>query len=304
MPTITDQAVVIRQWDFSETSQTVSLFTLNHGVIRGLAKGARREKGSFSGGLDVLTGGQIVAIIKPGRELATLTAWHVQQMYPAVRRSLAANRIGLYMADLIHHMIINQDPHPAVFESLTEGLEQLGEADRLESVLLQFQWQLLKEAGYEPQVHADARTGRPLPKPADAAWYTFSAEAGGLILDPTAAQVGECVELSDGASINPQDRARSRYNVTSSSNAPVKTQKSVGFARDRVTNVARSWKVRRDTIDVLRNINELDSAKVNPESVNRANRLLAAYFREIIGSEPPAMRWAFSDLAEPASDRH
>ena len=31
-------------------------------------------------------------------------------------------------------------------------------------------------------------------------------------------------------------------------------------------------------------------------AVARANRLLAVYCREIIGSEPPAMQWAFSDL--------
>ncbi|MCZ6836092.1 MAG: recombination protein O N-terminal domain-containing protein, partial [Planctomycetota bacterium] len=73
MPTISDSAVCIRRWDFSETSQTVSLFTHTHGIIRGLAKGAKREKGAFSGGFDVLTQGHLVAIVKPGRDLATLT---------------------------------------------------------------------------------------------------------------------------------------------------------------------------------------------------------------------------------------
>ena len=42
MPTISDYAICIRRWDFSETSQTVSLFTRESGIIRGLAKGAKR----------------------------------------------------------------------------------------------------------------------------------------------------------------------------------------------------------------------------------------------------------------------
>ena len=42
MPTITDNAICIRRWDYSETSQTVSLLLRNHGVIRGLVKGAKR----------------------------------------------------------------------------------------------------------------------------------------------------------------------------------------------------------------------------------------------------------------------
>ncbi|HAC09503.1 MAG TPA: DNA repair protein RecO, partial [Phycisphaerales bacterium] len=53
MPTIRDEAVCVRHWDFSETSQTVSLFLRDHGLVRGLAKGARRERGSFSGGFDL-----------------------------------------------------------------------------------------------------------------------------------------------------------------------------------------------------------------------------------------------------------
>ena len=44
MPIIADTAICIRCWDFSETSQTVSLVTREHGVVRGLAKGAKREK--------------------------------------------------------------------------------------------------------------------------------------------------------------------------------------------------------------------------------------------------------------------
>ena len=51
MHTLKDTAICIRRWDFSETSQTVSLLTREHGILRGLAKGAKREKGTFSGEL-------------------------------------------------------------------------------------------------------------------------------------------------------------------------------------------------------------------------------------------------------------
>ncbi|MEY3021187.1 MAG: hypothetical protein RIS86_383, partial [Planctomycetota bacterium] len=81
MPNLVDQAICIRQWDWSETSQTVSLFCRAHGVLRGLAKGARRERGSFSGGIDLLARGEVVAVTKPDRELQTLTAWTLLQIF-------------------------------------------------------------------------------------------------------------------------------------------------------------------------------------------------------------------------------
>ena len=70
MATVTDKALCIRQWDFSETSQTVSLFARDIGLFRAIAKGSRRPKSRFSGGIDLLTMGDVVAIIKPGRDLS------------------------------------------------------------------------------------------------------------------------------------------------------------------------------------------------------------------------------------------
>ena len=64
---LVDQAICIRHWDWSETSQTVSLFCRASGILRGLAKCARRERGSFSGGIDLLARGEVVAVVKPDR---------------------------------------------------------------------------------------------------------------------------------------------------------------------------------------------------------------------------------------------
>ena len=178
MPTITDTALCLRRWDFSETSQTARLFTREHGAIRGLAKGAKRERGAFSGGFDVLARGQIVAIVKPGRELATLTEWSLQETYRALRLHLEANRAGLYMADLVHHMVTDHDPHPALFDALVAALRRLDPPEQAARALLDLQWSVLEETGYRPEVERDARTGDALP---DAPALTFSARAGGAV---------------------------------------------------------------------------------------------------------------------------
>ena len=246
MPTISDTAVCIRHWDFSETSQTVSLLTREHGIIRGLAKGAKREKGAFSGGLDVLTRGHLVAIVRPGRELATLTEWHLQETYRVLRQRLDANRAGLYMADLVHHMLTDQDPHPVLFDALAEALGELTDASRIGMALLMFQWRLLEETGYRPELDRDAESGHRLPEEGEV--LAFSPRAGGVVASPVGSDY---------------------------------------------------WRVRRTTVDLLRGMAK--GGRLEPgdrEVVDRANRLLAVYCRELIGSELPTMRWAFSDLAE------
>jgi DNA repair protein RecO (recombination protein O) len=242
MPTITDNAVVIRCWDFSETSQTVSLFTRDHGIIRGLAKGAKREHGSFSGGMDLLTRGEVVAIVKPTKDLATLTAWHLLDVYRALRTDLHCNRLGVYMTDLIQHMLIDQDPHPRVFDSFTGALANLALPSHRERAVLDLQWTLLDEAGYAPQLDRDAVTGDKLPESSTS--LTFSPAAGGVVTE-------------DGP----------------------------------------GWRVRPETIQALRSLARggID-AQMPVEVLRRANRLLAVYFRDLIGKELPTMRWAFPDL--------
>lgn len=148
--TIRDDALCIRHWDWSETSQTVSLFTREHGVVRGLAKGSRRERAPFSGGLEVLTRGEVVAIVRPSGALATITAWDLTDAYSAIRRSLRSFYVGLYLIDLVHHAVTDADPHPGLFDRLVGVLGTLGSAP--EAALVRGQWAVLDETGYAPTI--------------------------------------------------------------------------------------------------------------------------------------------------------
>jgi DNA repair protein RecO (recombination protein O) len=151
VPTHTDQAICIRQWDWSETSQTVSLFARELGLLRAVAKGSRREHSRFSGGLEVLTRGEMVAIIKPSAEMANLIAWDLQETFPALRRSLQAFYSGMYIADLVQSALTEHDPHPPLFDAALEALRLLGQGhDR--AAVLAFQWATLAEAGYRPEI--------------------------------------------------------------------------------------------------------------------------------------------------------
>ena len=245
MPTIRDDAICVRRWDFSETSQTVSLLARETGLVRGIVKGAKRQRSPFAGGIDLLACGELVAIVKPGRDLATVTAWDPRETFGVLRRDLAANRAGLYMADLVHHMLSEQDPHPRVYDALLAALREPDDPARVAAALLRFEWRLLGETGYEPRLDRDAQTGGPLPS--EGRTLAFSAAAGGVVAD---------------------------------------------------TGTGDRWRVRRKTVELLRAVSCGTSTEgMTPADFDRANRLLAAYIRELLGAEPHAMRWAFPDLA-------
>jgi DNA repair protein RecO (recombination protein O) len=254
-----DQAICIRQWDWSETSQTVSLLARELGLIRGIAKGAKRERSKFSGGFEVLTRGEVQAIIKPSAELATLAAWDLQETFPAVRRSLTSYYAGMYMADLVRHALIERDPHPVLFDRLVDALRLLGDPAGDRRAVLRFQWDTLIETGYRPEVRLDILSGIPL---AEARTYGFSPRLGGFTMDAAA---GEAASGANGTA------------PTRESEGPV-------------------WRVRSETLGILRSLAEGRLASASPEAVDRASRLLASYLREILGRDLPSTAPLFGQL--------
>jgi DNA repair protein RecO (recombination protein O) len=236
MPTIRDEAICVRHWDFSETSQTVSLFLREHGLLRGLAKGARRERGAFSGGFDLFTRGEIVAIVKPGRELATLTEWTLLETFPVLRKSAPANRMAWYLADLIGRFLHQPEPHPTTWHAALAAWRSVESGEDVERATLSFQWRMLCDLGYRPRLELDGIEGDTV---------AFSAGSGGVVED---------------------------------------------------TGAGDRWRVRRATVDLLIAIDEADGAipaDADDAGMARANRLLAAWIRELLGFESVSMRLLF-----------
>jgi len=184
MPRFKDQAICIRHIDWSESSQVVVLLTQEHGKLRGLAKGSKRSSPSsvqrFSGGIELLTLGQVVAVSKRTAELATLTEWDLQEDFHYLRRDLEAQRLAMYAADLANAMLADEDAHPGAFEALSSFLHALAETGSRQSSLLRFQWELLEDCGYRPELDRDVRRDGPLDK---AKAYTFDPLAGGLTVE-------------------------------------------------------------------------------------------------------------------------
>ena len=161
------------------------LLTAEHGKLRGIAKGSRRSSPSstarFSGGLNLLNRGQVVATTRPIQDLASITEWDLQDDHFVLRRSLAAQNAAMVAADLLNALLPDADPHPGAYGLLVALIQAVttGGADEraMAAALLDFQWGLLSDCGYRPELDRDVRTDRPL---AMAGAYSFDPQAGGL----------------------------------------------------------------------------------------------------------------------------
>ena len=151
MATHHDLAICIRHWDFSYTSQTVGMFCRTAGIVRGIAKGARRERGAFSGGMDLLTMGELSWIEARTGDLCTLTSWLPTESWPALRTSPRANTGAWYVLECIGRMLEPHDPHLELFDSLVATFHGFASGE-VDASMVRFLWSLLGETGFGPRL--------------------------------------------------------------------------------------------------------------------------------------------------------
>ena len=173
-----DQALVLRLFDWSETSQVAVLLTKSHGLVRAVAKGSRRPAAKFSGGFELLSGGTAGLIIKPERELATCTEWDLSEPFWHLRTSLQAFWRSSMIAELAQRLVIDRQSHEGTFAAVWSYLRSLrGSADD-DAELAGVMATLLTEAGVFPQVLA-MLDGQEMP--GGDVRVAFSPDAGGVV---------------------------------------------------------------------------------------------------------------------------
>ena len=196
-----DTAICIRTTDYSETSQVVTFFARATGKVDAIAKGSKRPKSSFGGPLEIFSYGQIMFTDSSRERLSTLTEFVQQKDFS----SLATNHFGLncaYLAvELTDKLTTDYDPHPELFDSLVEFLQNLQnskeDANRLVLLIL-FQLTLLKEIGLQPVLShcVNCKTSiEHLASSIEPQVY-FSSSANGLICPDCEASFPDKIKLS------------------------------------------------------------------------------------------------------------
>lgn len=153
MSTLQDSAIVLREYEYSESSQIIVFFTMTSGKIRTLAKGIRRgTKKRFATGVDLLDIGLVTVRGRGERSggLATMTEWKQTRCLSGLRDSLHRLRAAQYVAEVTAHLTEEWDPHPGLYERLEAGLTRLAESEEPLSALVVYQRALLGAVGSLP----------------------------------------------------------------------------------------------------------------------------------------------------------
>ncbi len=203
-----DIAICIRAVDYSETSQVVTFFTKANGKVSAIAKGSKRLKSKFDGPIEMFSCGEIVFSDSSREKLATLTEFEQQPSLIHLSSNLFTFNCCLFAAELISNLTNDYDPHPELFDSFLQFLQNANkhrvssiEHQEMLSLLILFQLSLLREIGLTPILNACANCKTRYEHRASSIEHRvyFSSSANGLICRDCEANFPDKIRLTRSA---------------------------------------------------------------------------------------------------------
>ena len=189
---ITTEAIVLKKSDYSESDLIVTLLTRSHGKVAAIAKGAKRSKRRFVGGIDIITLVDALLYRNRAMELARVETVKPIDTYGEIKADIERLGYASYMVELTGEFAPMEEPNEALFDHLKGFLNMLKDADTMESVARFFEIRLLRLAGLMPHLEGCIACSKGAMD--ETLW--FSLERGGLLCGRCSRGGG--IELSVG----------------------------------------------------------------------------------------------------------
>ena len=152
MPFLKTPAVVLKSRKWGDADRIVTFFTLKHGKVRGVARGARRMKSRFGSSLEPFVHCDLVLFEKPGDTLYRVSQTDIRHAFPSIRTSLEAITGAARLANLAGAVTADGDAVPRVFQALLEGLRAVGDSGDPVLTAALYELEILRFAGYLPHL--------------------------------------------------------------------------------------------------------------------------------------------------------
>ena len=206
--------VVLKGSSLKETDRLVTILTLEYGLIRAVAPGAKKHKSHLRGRTELFVVNEF--LIVRGRSLDKIIQADTVYTYPGLSKDIGKLACAQYLAELALALALSEQPQTELYELLNEHLRRLEKLNVYESVypyLAQAVFHLLAIAGVAPQVYACCLTQKLLPPNLNALnWQVgFSMNGGGVV--DLATQVNS-ETIPDEISNEPPTKIDFRLNAT------------------------------------------------------------------------------------------
>jgi DNA repair protein RecO (recombination protein O) len=166
VPALVSEAVVLRTYPLKEADLVVSFLTRDQGILRGVAKRARRPKSAFGAGLERLSHVRMSYFQRETRELVNLDSCElIRSQFDLVSDYWAALALD-YFAEVSEQLLPSAEPSEKFFRLLLAVLDSLrqGETAAWRAVVYFSLW-AVRLSGWLPELNVCLSCGTLLDDP-------------------------------------------------------------------------------------------------------------------------------------------
>lgn len=143
--------MVLKSYSLAEADKIVVILTKNHGVVRGVARGAKRLKSRFGGALEIFSIVQLSYFQKEDRELVSIRQIELLKSYFEKAGDSDFLESFTYVVELLIEFAQPNDPNERLYRMTKVCLDTAAESQKdFAGIIVYFQIWLLKLGGYLP----------------------------------------------------------------------------------------------------------------------------------------------------------
>ncbi len=161
MGLVNTDAIVLRTYNLAEADRIVLCLTRNAGLVRAVAKGARRMKSRFGAALEPFTFIKLDFYEKENRELVTISQAEILKSNFELAAHPDSTDALAYIAELVSEFAPPHEANDKLYRMVKACIDALASlADRPNLVVRYFEVWLLRLAGLFPDLSACARCNK------------------------------------------------------------------------------------------------------------------------------------------------
>jgi DNA repair protein RecO (recombination protein O) len=141
---------VLRRLDLAEADRILTLYTIDHGKVRAIAKGIRKPGSRKAGHLELFTRAEL--LLAKGRELDIITQAELLDSFAQIGADLSILSQAAYAAELLDRFTIVGEEGQDLYRLIVRTMERLDRGENSGSVLRNFEIRLLELSGFRPEI--------------------------------------------------------------------------------------------------------------------------------------------------------
>lgn len=174
---VKSEGIVLRETKFEETDKILNIFSLKHGKIHAIARGALRPRSPFIASSQVFSYSEYT--FYKGKNFYHMSQGDILNSFYDIREDMNRLLYGTYLLELVDSSIVEEEPNEKLFKLLIKALSVLSNMDDdFLKFIISFEIKYISFLGFRPCLDSCVICGKDINET-----LRFSIKQGGIICE-------------------------------------------------------------------------------------------------------------------------